>query len=371
VKGEEGGGWRVGVSLHTSLLPMHNDFDNAAKEILNLSGRAIIPFLNASFAVSHPPDAPLVRTNTEYRIPSRSKKTHSRDKIIVADEVFLVDNTHYYHIEVQLDRRSGMALRMFRYDIAEALEHPAEEDGVQSISFAKSLIIYLEPSAGTPDYESLRIRFPDGFCYEYRTPVIKLTELSVRELSERHLVIFAPLYILKLRRKVRRAETQDERKRLAAELRKIYKEMGEAMKREKEAGNITDMDGDKIRRITEVLHQEVYGTYTEFEEENMKSSLSEDMRIIEKLHMELDEERRSREEERRSREEERRFREKEQRLREEERHLREEAVSRAELDRQRLRDTARNILRLGLSVEQVSQATGLPPETVRALSKPL
>jgi hypothetical protein len=51
---------------------MHNDFDNAAKEILNLSGRAIIPFLNASFSASHPPDARVIRTNTEYHLPSWS-----------------------------------------------------------------------------------------------------------------------------------------------------------------------------------------------------------------------------------------------------------------------------------------------------------
>jgi hypothetical protein len=241
---------------------------------------------------------------------------------------------------------------MFRYDIAEALEHPAEEDGVQTVSFPKSLVIYLEPTSGAPDYESLRVRFPDGSCYEYRTPVIKLTQLSVGELSERHLVIFAPLYILKLRRKVRRAKTQDERKRLAAELRKIYGDLGTAMKREQEAGNMTKVDGDKIQRITEILHQKVYGSYTEFEEESMKTSrLSEDMRLIERLHEEIDKERRVREEALS------RAAELEQ--------SREEAVSR---ERQRLRDTARNILQAGQPVEQVARWTGLPLETVQALA---
>jgi hypothetical protein len=83
-----------------------------------------------------------------------------------------------------------MALRMFRYDDAEALGHPGEKDGVTTVSFPKSLVMYLEPAAGTRDCELLRVCFPDGSCYEYRTPVIKLTELSVRELLERHLVIF-------------------------------------------------------------------------------------------------------------------------------------------------------------------------------------
>ncbi|MDR1128344.1 MAG: hypothetical protein LBL20_03445, partial [Treponema sp.] len=202
----------------------------------------------------------------------------------------------------------------------------------------KSLVIYLEPAAGAPDSELLRVRFADGFCYEYRTPVIKLTELSVEGLLERHMVIFAPLYILKLRKRAKRARTEKERRVLAAELRAIYRGIGEALGREKEDGNLNEVDGDKVLGMTEVLHGEVYGEYNEFEEEGMDFS---SLRVIEKLHKEMEDVKRSREEERR---------------------FREEAVSRAELDRQR---TARNILRLGLSVEQVAQATGLPRETVQ------
>jgi predicted transposase YdaD len=60
------------------------------------------------------------------------------------------------------------------------------------------------------------------------------------------------------------------------------------------------------------------------------------MRLIERLHSEMDEMRRSREEE-----------------------------------RQRLRDTTRNILKAGQPVEQVVQWTGLPRETVQALAAQL
>ncbi|MDR1351817.1 MAG: hypothetical protein LBK05_00935 [Treponema sp.] len=333
---------------------MHNDFDSAAKEILSLSDQAIIHFLNASFSASHPPDAPVIRTNTEYRLPSRPGKGRPGGKTVIADSVFLVGENSRYHIEIQLDRRAGMALRMFRYDAAEALEHPLKEGGVETVSFPKSLAIYLEPAAGAPDYEILRVCFPDGFCYEYRTPVIKLTELSVEGLLERHMIIFAPLYILKLRKRTKRAKTREEREKLAEELKGIYREIGEALGREKEGGNLSEVDGDKVLGMTEVLHREVYGEYNEFEEEGMDFS---SLRVIEKLHREKEEA-------------VSRVAELEQ-SREEERRSREEAVSRVELERQRLRDTARNILRLGLSVEQVAQATGLPQETVQTLTAQL
>jgi predicted nucleic acid-binding Zn-ribbon protein len=74
------------------------------------------------------------------------------------------------------------------------------------------------------------------------------------------------------------------------------------------------------------------------------------MRLIERLHSEMDEIR----------------------------HSREGAVSRVvelehsrEEERQRLRDTARNILKAGQPVEQVVQWTGLPRETVQRLAAQL
>jgi hypothetical protein len=311
---------------------MPKDFDDAAKEILNLSDIAIIPFLNANFAASHPPDARIIRTNTEYRIPQA--ETVSGGKTIIADEIFLVGETDRYHLEIELHRKAGMAIRMFRYDVAEALDHPTEEDSVQTINFPKSLVIYLESPANTPDYELLRVRFPDGACYNHRTQVINLTKLSVGELVERHLLIFAPLYILKLRQKLKRAKTPGERKHLAAELEELYKELDEALKREKEAGNMTEVDENKVTYMTELLHKKIYGKYNEFKEKTM--GIPERMRLIERLHSEMEEIRHSREEE-----------------------------------RQRLRDTARNILKAGQPVEQVVQWTGLPQETVQALAAQL
>jgi hypothetical protein len=322
---------------------MPKDFDDAAKEILNLSDSAIIPFLNANFAASHPPDVRIIRTNTEYHVPPAEQKPGG--KTIIADEVFLVGGTDHYHIEIELKRKAGMAIRMFRYDAAEALNHPVEEDGVQTINFPKSLVIYLEPTANTPDYELLRVRFPDGACYNHKTPVIKLTELSVGELVERHLLIFAPLYILKLRQKLKQTKTPEERRQLAAELAEILKEIAEAMKREKEVGNMTEVDENKIVDMTELLHEKIYGRYNEFKEETM--GIPERMRLIEKLYAERDEAASKVAELEQSRE---------------------EAVFMAG---QRLRNTARNILRLGLSVEQVTQATGLPQETVQTLAAQL
>ena len=143
-----------------------------------------------------------------------------------------------------------------------------------------------------------------------------------------------------------RARTHEELEGLGAELKKIYRETEAAMVREDEAGNMTELDRVKILEMEKVLHREIYEGYNEFKEESMGLEFP-NLRVIEKLYAEREEEKRLREEERRSRE---------------------EAVSKAE---QRLRDTARNILKAGQPVEQVVQWTGLPPETVQTLAAQL
>jgi predicted RNA binding protein with dsRBD fold (UPF0201 family) len=89
------------------------------------------------------------------------------------------------------------------------------------------------------------------------------------------------------------------------------------------------------------------------------------MRLIERLHSEMDEIRHSREEAISRAVELERSREEIARSFEAERRSREEAVSRAELDRQQIRDTARNILKAGQPVEQVVQNTAFPGKWFR------
>jgi hypothetical protein len=110
-----------------------------------------------------------------------------------------------------------------------------------------------------------------------------------------------------------------------------------ALNREQEAGSITEVDGNKITEMTKLLRDKLYGGYTELKEKTM--NIPQRIQLIERLCSEMDDIKRSREEIARSFEAERRSREPE---------------------RQRLRDTARNILKAGQPVEQVLQWTGVP-----------
>jgi predicted nucleic acid-binding Zn-ribbon protein len=115
----------------------------------------------------------------------------------------------------------------------------------------------------------------------------------------------------------------------------------------------------------------MYGEYNEFKEETMGMGIPERMRLIEKLYAEIDEVKSSREAAVSKVIELEQSREAAVSKVVELEQSREEAVSRVELERQRLRDTVRNILKAGQPVEQVVQWTGLPQETVQALAAQL
>jgi hypothetical protein len=128
------------------------------------------------------------------------------------------------------------------------------------------------------------------------------------------------------------------------------------------------LKSELLVNITELLHEKMYGKYNEFKEETMGMGIPERMRLIEKLYAEIDEVKSSREATVSKVVELEQFREAAVSKVAEWEQSREEAVFMAG---QRLRDTARNILKAGQPVEQVVQWTGLPQETVQALAAQL
>jgi hypothetical protein len=109
---------------------MHNDFDSAVKEILSLSNQAIIPFLNANFSASHPPDAPIIRTNTEYRLPSRPGKGRPGGKTVIADRVFLVGENFRKEMEDVRRSREEAVSRAAELEQSREEERRSREEAV-------------------------------------------------------------------------------------------------------------------------------------------------------------------------------------------------------------------------------------------------
>lgn len=102
-----------------------------------------------------------------------------------------------YHIECQSRTDNTIAIRMFEYDVAVALQNVHGEDGNKVITFPHSAVLYLRHNSRTKDKEELIIRFDDGREYEYSVPVIRLQDYTLSDIWEKQLYIMLPFYLLR------------------------------------------------------------------------------------------------------------------------------------------------------------------------------
>jgi hypothetical protein len=287
-------------------------FDRTFKQLLHLSNKAVISFINGLFRTKHPLDSNIEPLNTE---------TISKDLRLRTSDTLLRINGLTYHIEVQTSFDVEMTIRVFEYGFAYGVREKTFDQEVRTILFPQSRIIYLTGTAKTPAKQTLRLQFPDGFCYDYEVKTFNPLDHSVKELEKKGMAILLPFYILKMREEIAKADSK-ERRKLPAKMRKLLDNVDEAVKNCREKGQIDDQDALDIMRDLDRLYTELYGGYEEL--------AGEDTMVKEKIVRYSTQ-------------------------------LVEEARKQCKLE------MAKNLLALGDSPEKVVQASGLPLRTIKAL----
>jgi predicted transposase/invertase (TIGR01784 family) len=237
-------------------------FDLVVKRLLHTSAQAVVTFINHLFLVNHPPNSTVEYAGTE-QVPDSLKP-------LFPDLILVINKTHYYHLETQLHDDREMAIRVFRYGFNEAELHKTTAGNTITLLFPQVRIIYLESTRNTPDEVTLRLIFPDGSPHEYRAKTFKPLEYSIEELEQQKLVLLLPLYILNLRRTVKRAKPGETRRKLAAEVQELMLKLAETLERSGKRGLLNGDDVQHALELMERLYNEVYRDYTEFKETNME-----------------------------------------------------------------------------------------------------
>lgn len=233
-------------------------FDRAFKRTLFLSSPTLILLINALFGTEYPPD-----TAVEYLSPENI--TDSLDQWI-SDMVLLINHTDKYHIEVQIADDGDMGLRVFNYDYLEAVKHKTVQPGMVSLSFARSVVVYLEPTAQTPTESAVRLSFADGSAHIFRVPSFRFLHYSIPELEARNLSMLLPFYLLKLRKRISGAKTARKRQSLSADLKGLVEDILQALERSETAGTLTKSDLRTVMGVMTLLYNDLYKSYPEFQE---------------------------------------------------------------------------------------------------------
>lgn len=124
------------------------------------------------------------------------------------DIALLVAGTDYYHIECQMQNDWQMVLRMVAYDLHLSLLHTAsaEPDSEEvTIRFPRSAVIYPDRNSTLPDSLRCRILFPSQSEHIYQVPAVRIQSHSPDEIHGKHLNLFLPYALLRLKPRLKRS----------------------------------------------------------------------------------------------------------------------------------------------------------------------
>lgn len=252
-------------------------YDKIFKKILTLSATAVVNLINGLFETNYPPDSKIQYNWTEFVDDSLKK--------ILADTIITINESNYYHIEAQVTKDNSIIFRVFEYGFAHANRCHFQKDGIEVLPFPEPKIIYLYATQNIPDEYSLELDFGTQGNFLYKVPVIKYLNTTPEELTKRKMIILIPFELLKLRdamQKERSPENLEALKNL------IQNDIIGSINMNLKAGNITELDAQKLKRLTAALYDHIYSHYEEMEVFNdmTDESLMLDIDIIEKQHEE-------------------------------------------------------------------------------------
>lgn len=179
-------------------------WDAILKSIVAGMPSQLFPLFKEVYGREYPKDASVTVLGSE--TTSFWENSGSPPDSTFMDLALLVNGTDYYHLECQMKNEKEMVIRMFAYDVRFAITHTKtvdENTGEITLYFPRSVVIYPEQNNALPEYLQCRVVFQDDSEHIYKIPTVKVQTYSLEEIRRKHLTLFIPYTILRLRPKLR------------------------------------------------------------------------------------------------------------------------------------------------------------------------
>lgn len=250
-------------TVNLSALSGDRLWDEIFKAIVDTMPEQLFPLFREVFGKEYPPGAPIRLLATEH-----STYTDAPEKSLTSnlmDIALLVADTDYYHLECQMRNDRQMVLRMISYDLHFSLQNtvsPGPPDEEMIIRFPRSAVVYPDQNNALPDSLCCRILFPDQSEHIYRIPTVKIQSYTLEQIREKHLHLFLPYTLLRLKPKMKRA-TLLTKEELTAFVNKIIVILEE----DTAAGYLTPQESCDYIRLLLHASEHVFRKYPEYHEE--------------------------------------------------------------------------------------------------------
>lgn len=181
-------------NAHTKL------WDEILKAIVDAMPEQLFPLFKEVYGKDYPKGTSITLLSTEYSTYQEQPGAPPGSRL--TDITLLVGGKDYYHLECQMHNEQHMVIRMVAYDLHVAMQHTTAKDkmtGALVMHFPRSAVIYPAKNRNLPTSLQCRIIFQDGSEHIYQVPAVRIQSYSLQEIREKHLTVFIPYVLLRLR----------------------------------------------------------------------------------------------------------------------------------------------------------------------------
>ena len=180
-------------------------WDEILKAIVDAMPEQLFSLFKEVFGKEYPKGTPIILLATESSTYQENPGAPPSSRL--SDIVLLVNGTDYYHLECQMHNDQDMVIRMVAYDLHFAMQYTTEAEQKSKgvvMRFPHSAVMYPEKNRNIPESLRCRIIFQDGSEHIYQIPTVRIQSYSLEEIHEKHLNLFIPYVLLRLRPRLRK-----------------------------------------------------------------------------------------------------------------------------------------------------------------------
>ncbi len=238
-------------------------WDEIMKALVYTMPEQLFPLIEEVYGITYPKGTSVQFLSTEQPVfPNNTEEAFTSQFM---DLSVLITGTDYYHIECQMKNDHQMVIRMLSYDLHFAMQHcETEQDatGEMILHFPRSVVLYPEKNGKIPDRLCCRIIFQDDSEHTYQVPTVKMQDYSMEEIQKKHLILFLPYVLLRLRPQL------ESRNRInKEELTSLVNSVIVILNEEVQWGNITELQQKDILELFTRASKKIFTHYPEYQRE--------------------------------------------------------------------------------------------------------
>ena len=238
-------------------------WDEIMKALVYTMPEQLFPLIEEVYGITYPKGTSVQFLSTEQPVfPNNAAESFTSQFM---DLSVLIAGTDYYHIECQMKNDHQMVIRMLSYDLHFAMQHcETEQDaaGEMILHFPRSVVLYPEKNGKIPDRLRCRIIFQDNSEHTYQVPTVKMQDYSMEEIQRKHLILFLPYVLLRLRPQL---ENHNGIKK--EELTSLVNSVIVILNEEVQLENITELQQKDILELFNRASKKIFTHYPEYQRE--------------------------------------------------------------------------------------------------------